>query len=453
MAKECNCGKNPCVIVPGIGQSKIVQLNEDGSVKKTVFPFDDIDTGEIIKRIVPRGLAMLVTRRNCGFARALSDAFLSQIEGVSCGTDGKPLHRVQTETYNYSLAECSEKERKFIYMMVPVQPLENHIGADHIYFYAYNAFAQSREAVDGLRDFIQLVKQQTGHSRVNLVPVSLGGTIATEYLGKYGDDGDIARVISVVPAYDGSVLLADIIADRLRYESYEEAFAAMLGKSTMDKINKYLRLIPKTVFNTALHTLMNDVVNKVCLNSSVVWGLVPAETYPALSEKMIGDAAHAQIKARTDEAYAYRRDFAATVAHERQKGVVFQNVCCHGLQILEFSCSTKVNSDHVVHAHSASMGAVFAPLGETLAPGYVQNGGGCKNPEHNHISPCRTVDASAGMIPDTTWFFKGQDHDTVQFCKPVMEVLEWLLADESEKDVYTDPRYPQFNTINKEDKA
>ena len=446
MDKLCSCGNVPCVIVPGIGQCEVYQTGTDGSRIRTVFPFD-INAKALVAKVAPRALAMIAFRRDLGFSDALADALIDQIGGIICKPDGTPVFDLKTVTFDYSLAECSKAERKFIFTMVPIQPLEDKIGADHIYYYAYNPFGRADEAADGLHDFIQLVKRRTGHEKVNIVPVSLGGTIAEYYLGRYADRGDINRVVSVVPAYGGSQLLADIFTDNLLYDSYEEAFTSMLGRGTTEEVKKYLGIVPKDVFNKILHTVMRAVVERVCMNSSVIWGLIPASQYEELSARMISDPAHAELKKVTDEAYAYRRDFPQIVDRLRGQGVVFEDVCCHGVRILEFSSSKSLDSDHIVHTHSSSMGAVCAPLGETLPEDYKPAGTGCSNPEHNHISPCRTVDASAGMIPDTTWYFKGQSHDTVQYCKTVLDALEWLLSDEKEKTVFSDPRYPQFTVI------
>ena len=63
------------------------------------------------------------------------------------------------------------------------------------------------------------------------------------------------------------------------------------------------------------------------------------------------------------------------------------------------------NADFIIQTDSTSMGAHFANVGETLPDDYVQQNTHCSDPTHNHISPDRVVDASAGLLPDTTFYF------------------------------------------------
>ena len=69
------------------------------------------------------------------------------------------------------------------------------------------------------------------------------------------------------------------------------------------------------------------------------------------------------------------------------------------------------NADGIIQLDSTSLGAYAAKVGETLPEDYVQKNTYCNNPDHNHISPDRVVDASAGLLPDTTFYFDNQRHD------------------------------------------
>lgn len=56
-----------------------------------------------------------------------------------------------------------------------------------------------------------MVKRQTGHDKVDLLPVSLGGTILTAYLDAYGHK-DINSIVGVVACLNGTDIVADMMA-------------------------------------------------------------------------------------------------------------------------------------------------------------------------------------------------------------------------------------------------
>ena len=116
----------------------------------------------------------------------------------------------------------------------------------------------------------------------------------------------------------------------------------------------------------------------------------------------------------------------------------------------EFSAVLKM--ENPVQKHSANIDAyydfthLFTALAQTLGEGYVQQGTHCKNTAHNHLSPDGVVDASVGLLPDYTFYFKGQDHEKTGSNDVIMKLATELLTNHEFKDVYSMPdRFPQFN--------
>jgi len=66
---------------------------------------------------------------------------------------------------------------------------------------------------------------------------------------------------------------------------------------------------------------------------------------------------------------------------------------------------------------------------------------------HNHLSADRVVDASTCMYPEYTWFIKGMVH--TQFNADYYEMISWILNADTQPDVFSDARYPQFFILNK----
>ena len=103
------------------------------------------------------------------------------------------------------------------------------------------------------------------------------------------------------------------------------------------------------------------------------------------------------------------------------------------------------NADFIIQLDSTSMGATSANVGETLPADYKQQNTCCSNPAHDHISPDRVIDASTGLLPDTTFYFKNQRHDLTQWNDVILKLAMQLIAHDDIKDVYTSPAFPQFN--------
>ena len=78
-----------------------------------------------------------------------------------------------------------------------------------------------------------MVKEQTGHDKVTFLPVSLGGTILTAYLEKYGHE-DLDQIVNAVACLDGTDIVADFMAREWRLEDeylYHQFFANIFVES------------------------------------------------------------------------------------------------------------------------------------------------------------------------------------------------------------------------------
>ena len=209
---KCNCGFCPTIIVPGIGQSKVDLYSLDNKRIKSAWPMD-IDTKVLVKKIIPSAILLLLTKKDKAFCKSLKKAVSEAVLPLRVNKEGVSTENLHIVDYNgNSLKNCSDDDKRYIYKMVPMESLAEVIGEDHLYFFAYNSFGQPYETAKRLNDYIQNVKKETGHDKVNLIPVSLGGSIATAYFDAYGEQGDVNRVCYFVPATNGSTLIADIFS-------------------------------------------------------------------------------------------------------------------------------------------------------------------------------------------------------------------------------------------------
>ena len=86
------------------------------------------------------------------------------------------------------------------------------------------------DSAANLNEYIQQVKKATGHDKVNLLNVSLGGTIFTAYLDAYGYK-DINQVVNAVSATDGSEIIADFLTRGAKQASESTTSSSIMSIS------------------------------------------------------------------------------------------------------------------------------------------------------------------------------------------------------------------------------
>ena len=219
--KRTDCGSDcefyPTIIIPGLGQSNVLVADENGDYvldsdgnKISAFPAY-IQLPEIIKTAIVPLLMSLVFQRDAG----LSDA-LAKVIDICFGINKSDLNAQNTgnvilERYYYSYAECTEEEKDVINHHIPFRLYPTDLPYDHLYYFTYNSFGNHIDVTKELYDYIEMVKEQTGHDKINLVPISQGGTFANALFEYYPEVMDcLHKVLYIVPALDGSMLTAEL---------------------------------------------------------------------------------------------------------------------------------------------------------------------------------------------------------------------------------------------------
>ena len=455
---ECGgaCEHSPTVVIHGIGQSKTylyeddeIAVDEDGKMI-TGWPIY-ANTKYIVKNLLLPLVKMLVTQRDDGFV----ESFRKTLEGTlyvnAFDSNGKNIYDVRVKKYPYSVAKCSDEEKSEIYGNVPLETLTKTAGEDHLYYFAYNSFGNNGEITDELYDFIAKVKRETGHDKINIAAISLGGTIANSLFDRYPElYASLDRVVYIVPALDGSNIVGDIYIGKLSTSDemlYKKLLPKLVGGAEGYLLNAVIRLIPKQILLGTLDATVDGLTNVILRNCTTMWSLVPeAYYYEAVARVLPGkenadQRRHVEIYPR-----AHVNRF-KNIEKMREAGVEVFDIVDYDYQLYCLVPSyDKSNADGIIHAESTSMGAKFANIGETLGEDYVQQGTRCKNEVHNHISPDGVVDASVGLLPDHTFYFKGQDHEKTGSNDVIMKLATELLTNREFKDVYSMPdRFPQFN--------
>lgn len=460
----------PSIIIPGIFQSEVFYyengekvLDENGDPLSPPFFLDS--TADIVKYAVPRVLFPLIKTlitqndKNGCLAKSLANTLCSILMDKQLSDEnGQFINDVRATKYNDSFADLSEHDQKYILANLPLERYIEKGGAENLYVFSYASLGNMIDTSEELYDFIQFVKEDSGSDKVNIVPISQGGSIANGLLQVYADKGisvsdDINRIVYVVPALDGSILVGEIYEYGLIDDDIE-LYCNMIP-SLMDKgdwtgylVNILLRILPNDVLNGVLDQVADTLVGDYLSYSTLIWGLVPAENYPASREKYLSDDAHKEIVKQTDwfyDAQVHRFD---NILNAIDDGVEVFNIVNYNYTLYELVDSwDDVNADGVIHFYSESMGCYSAGVDVQLPDGYVSAENNCTDPEHHdHSDPNGIVDAYCGLLPETTFFFCGQDHEETGNNNVIMYLVAELLTNPEFKDVHTYPdRFPQFN--------
>ena len=420
----------PTILIPGIGQSRVNLVDASGNKIKRAWPLD-LDSKGLIKKLTGPLTKMMMFRRDAGFSDAVANLVKEAVAPLKIDENGNFVENLKTESFMKSVAECSDDEKRFIYRMVPVERLSDIIGEDKLFFFAYNSFGNVREIAADLDKFVDFVLEKTGCEKINLVPISLGGAVANEYLAKFADKNRVHRVVNFVAATNGSLLISDILEKNLNLED-PVALLSLIGGGSAEEIKPILKALPAGVMESCAEKVVDTIVYEVIKNSTLMWAVVPREKYPALAENLINN--NKIIREQTDEFYNSHKDYKAFVENLMNSGVEFFNICGYGMQLIALIASSDVSSDTIINTSSASMGATTAKLGEEL---------NCT--DEKYLSPDKSVDASTSVLPDRTWFFKNQQHDGIAYNGVALDIAKNLLTNDEFNSVFSDENYPQFN--------
>lgn len=461
--KETDCGADcpfyPTIIVPGLGQSSVVVTDESGvpltdrdGKKVSAFPAW-IQTDKLIRTLLGPALLTLFTQRDMGFSDAFADAIYDAFSINRCDENAQPASNVLTEKFPYSYAKYSEYDKFVVNQHIPFELYPTDLPRDHLYYFEYNSFGNHIGLANELYDCIQMVKAETGHDKVNLVPLSQGASIVSamlEYTPAVMDE--LHKVLFVVPALDGSRIVGDVFNGEITFLDNEYLYHGflenirLLDQPTAGLIELAARLFPDEVLMSALQKGVKRLVEDVMIRSTGMWALCPSGAYESAAARYLSSPEMAAVKAQTDRYYQAQLHHRDNIRALQKKGVQVFCVAEYDISLINVGTHwNDQNADFIIQLDSTTMGATSANVGETLPEDYKQQNTCCSDPSHDHISPDRVIDASTGLLPDTTFYFKNQRHDLTQWNDVILKLAMELIAHDEIKDVWSSPAFPQFN--------
>jgi len=464
---ECggDCDISPVVILPGINHSPTYLYDENDE------PYLDADGGHVggtllilelsklwgkIPALVLSLLGTIMLQHSIGLEQAAYNAAKAAFWVQECDNDGNFVNNLQTQRWNHPISEMTEDDKDWLYRMIPLQRVEEAIGGDHIYMFTFNLVGDPIQSAAELDEYIDMVKEQTGHDKVTLLPVSLGGTILTAYLNEYGH-GDLDQIINVVACLNGTDIVADMMDRKWNLADeyfYHEFIPPILGDdATLGYlINIVLHIIPRSGVDSILTGAISAILDSMMINCPQIWAMIPSHRYDALAERYLNDPAKKVLKEKTDRFQDARLNLEKNILDAVEDGVRVNSIAASNLDFGEqdytffaiVASAKEHNSDGIINLPSTTIGATGAAGDQTLADVDYEKNTKCTNSAHNHISPDNMVDVSTAVLPENTWIFLEQHHEVGNndvVLNLVQAIIEGKVANVNDNPA----NYPQFN--------
>ncbi len=463
-------GYTPSIFIPGLFQCETKVYDENGKIATDSMgnplaePFFLPNTIDIVGAALTDALIpiskLLINQEDKDqmAANALAELLGESLMGANkCDENGKFINDVRATKYESSFADLSKADQETILEHFPLDYYIDNYGGESLYFFSYASLGNMQDTALELYEYIQFVKNQTHSEKVNIIPVSQGGSIMNALMQLYKDmdlaiEDDVDRIVYVVPAIDGSLIIGEAYEYGFlddAYELYGEMFPALLGEDDITGylINVVLRIMPNADLNTILDIVVDRLVDDYMKYSTLMWGLCPSGNYPGARAKYLTDESSKEIVKQTDWYYNAQLNAHSYILEAKEKGVEIFNIAEYNFALFHLVDSyDDVNADGIIQLDSTSMGAYSVNVDTPLPVDYEPVKTYCNDPAHNHIDDARIVDAGAGILPDHTFYFDGQPHEKTASNDVIMKLVSELLVDDSFVDVYSYPdKFPQFN--------
>ena len=467
----------PTVIIPGISQSisYLADENGDPAVNSNGEELSGglliLDSTQILPAVInnlagPLATALITQSDADGkFGEGVYNTVRQLFAIQSSDKSGKPINNLKTISYvkedgvtPASVTDMSQDDRDYFYRMIPMTSIKDDVGEDNLYLYAFPLIGDPMESARGLDDYIQKIKADKGVDKVNVVTISLGGTILTAYLELFKDTGypDINRVVNVVACLQGTDVMGDFYLRNwnLEDEFFFHEYIPMIMEETSGNaalgylINIAIKIFPKQVIYSLLTSAVDGILDSLMLNCPQFWAMIPADRYDDAKAKysfIWEDAEYAELAPKLDAFHEAAVNLEDNFGKLMDDGVLVHSVAGYGLDYSDqdycffaaMKSSLTTNSDAIIDIDSTTLGATYVPAGEILPDDVLFA-------DDAIISPDGSIDISTCAFPENVWLFEGQHHE-VGRNDVVISLIGKLITGEIKSVNDMADAYPQFN--------
>jgi len=341
---------------------------------------------------------------------------------------------------------------------------QDHQSPTARYTYGFDWRLSPLENADLFNDFVQEIKELTGHEHVHIQGISGSGPLMLAYVDQYVNGVEDPDALSIVFAqttgfglsFYGSVLNArynvnakglsspDVIYSFVG-ESQANSILFLLNTfynlGILDVLSAVVSLLPQQAWDR----VYEEITRKTFAAWPGAWGSCPPEDFASararVTSKGIDKVYGGQEFLDKIDAYHELQLNAGKVLQEASEKIKVAVLAGYNLAMIPLDRRDNSTSDGMTSTSQSSLGATAAQFGRKLPASYTQ----AVKDNHNHISPDRKVDASTCALPENTWFLKNTAHQ--RWYEVGGWYSWWRLAERGEDTVFDNPRWPQFLEI------
>lgn len=334
----------------------------------------------------------------------------------------------------------------------------------YTYRFEYDARLSPLEIADDLNDYIEAVKRVTGKDTVSLIGRCLGANIEMAYIHKYQEPigyTGLDTVVFYTSSFHGVDMLESAMSGTVKIES--DTASEFLNEFDLDVdndvlnevIGKTLKMLNETygieltaAFAQSFYEHIKDNLIKRFLLGSIgstpgYWSMV-YDKFDLAKEYLFPTdedrEKYAGMLAKVDE---YRNDVQLRgdeiIRAMQSAGVEVAAICKYGFRGYPLYENSDALTDGDTTVPKQSFGATCSAYNSTLDGSYIESrtdkgfGGS--------IAPDKQIDASTGLLPETTWYIKNLEHSS--FPEGLHSFLNTICRTEN-FTVNSDDATPQF---------
>ncbi len=443
--------KTAYIIVSGMNTFPL--YDSDGN---KVWPLSTSTILSLVKDILPDVMKYLVTRNSTELADKILPVAYKVFEPIACNKDGESKYDLHTDTFEGRLGERAtvftshDKDEEGV-----VHAAIDRFGADNVYFFNYDWRIDPVNHADALNDFIEDVRKIGDYDRISLMCFSMGGTIVSSYLYRYGSSG-IDTVEFCSTAFQGTSIVGELFSGRLKVdiEGLIDRASQLLRNDSLEQIVNYLNQgLTENGFNTRVSDFANNLIDEIGDRVFTellipvfgympgIWALTPQENFEEAKEYMLKDNSDKTFLERIELYHGIQGSLGATLEKTLADTNVYITSQYNMRGVPVADAITASNNDFLIDCRYASAGATVSELYGTLGGDYRQK----MFADVNYLSPDGQIDASTCLLPDKTWFIRDMAHVDYPYAGDATEfILD--LASYREQQTVTSTKWSQFMT-------
>ena len=424
---DCGCGQVVHVWIDGFGQALFY---EEGTEEETRAPKSDTSnlTGDIFG-LFPGAMRSIFTFSWEPFIKALSEILLNVMVFYRLDEHGASVAPI-TSTWK-------------------LDPDQDH-EAEPRYGFRYDFRMDPFDIAEQLDEFIETLCGHTRHSKIALTGCSEGAVVAMTYLKEYGHKQRLDSLLIVNGSWQGLTLVGQLLTKQFEISGpglanylANEADALTVAGMDLLRTSRVLNFLPplcRLLMRVLGDSIYANAILPLFGHMPAIWAFVPDEYYEDAIEIIFGGGPkYDDLRTRADR-YHYGVMMEAPVLLEAAmlRGTKVSVIASYGLAPMPFTKDTLYQSDGFVDSAREAGGATHAPFGQMLPPS-----------DSIYRSPDGVFDAATCLLPDQTWFIKGNSHSTG--C--MRELIDWILHSEAQPTVWQNGDFPQYLQRTQDGKA